>query len=176
MAYLTYDEYVQLGGQMSESDFVLAEFKARSRIDYMTLGRVKNMSVVPEEVKMAIMVIMKVDAKYSAEAQADSAIVSSFSTDGYSESYGGASEQSRAVEAQTNGEVKKMLFGVVDANGVPLIYRGLPSEYVQTKPATVHSSEYDALQEQMNDLRSEIESDVNNLRGDVEQNYLRVGR
>lgn len=124
--YLTYEEYVGHGGNLSETDFTLAEFKARSRIDLMTLSRVKNMKVVPEEVKLAMMVIMKVDSKYSSDSQADSAIVSSFSTDGYSESYGGTSEQSENAERQVTNEVNKMLFGVLDDYGVPLIYKGLP--------------------------------------------------
>lgn len=123
--YLTFDEYVRYGGQLSEQDFVLAEFKARSRIDLLTLGRVQDMQTVPVEVKLAMMVIIKVDSKYSAAAQADSAIVSSFSTDGYSESYGGATDQTRAAQNQANSEVAKMLFGVLDDHGVPLIYKGL---------------------------------------------------
>lgn len=123
--YLTYDEYVDMGGTMAESDYAVAEFKARSRIDWLTLARVQNMHTVPEEVKLAMMAIMSVDAKYSASAQADSAIVSSFSTDGYSESYGGVSEQTQAIEDKLNREVTKMLFGVLDDYGVPLIYRGL---------------------------------------------------
>ena len=123
--YLTYKEYESYGGTMDEDAFTIAEFKARSRIDWLTLGRVKYMSAVPEEVKLAMMTIIKVDSKYSADAQVDEAIVSSFSTDGYSESYGGVSEQSSAANAQTNSEVCKMLFGVLDDAGVPLIYRGL---------------------------------------------------
>lgn len=125
MAYLTYAEYVAYGGTLSEQDFTLAEFKARSRIDWMTLARVQNMAVVPEEVKLAMMVLIKVDAKYSADAQTDSAIVSSFSTDGYSESYGGISEQTASAENQATQEVYRMLFGVLDDNGVPLIYKGV---------------------------------------------------
>lgn len=123
--YLSFDEYVSLGGSLSEEDFRLAEFKARSRIDRLTLGRVKDMAEVPEEVKLAMMVIMKVDGKFGADAQVDSAIVSSYSTDGYSESYGGASEQASAAQSQLNQEVYKMLFGVEDDHGVPLIYKGL---------------------------------------------------
>ena len=123
--YLTYDEYVAYGGTMDESDFPLAEFKARSRIDQMTLARVQGMVNVPEEVKLAMMVIMKVDAKFFADAQADSGIVSSFSTDGYSESYGGLSEQSTNADLQTRKSVEQMLFGVVDDAGVPLLYKGL---------------------------------------------------
>lgn len=123
--YLTYDEYLQYGGTMDEDEYVIAEFKARSRIDWLTLGRVQNMRTVPEEVKLAILAIMKVDSKYSADAQSDSAIVASFSTDGYSESYGGISEQSGNAQKQLNMQVTKMLFGVLDDYGEPLIYRGL---------------------------------------------------
>jgi hypothetical protein len=123
--YLTYDEYLAKGGTLDENIYEMAEFQARSRIDWMTLGRVKAMAVVPDEVKMAMMVIMQVDSKYSATAQSNSAIISSFSTDGYSESYGGASEQTKAAEAQLNHTVSKMLLTVTDDKGVPLLYRGI---------------------------------------------------
>ena len=123
--YLTYAEYQTYGGDMSETDYVLAEFKARSRIDRMTLARVQNMQTVPEEVKMAMMCIIKVDSKYSADAQSDSAIVSAYNTDGYSESYGGISEQSDNAQTQLNQQLSKMLFGVLDDDGVPLLYRGV---------------------------------------------------
>ena len=123
--YLTYEEYTGYGGTMDETDFTIAEFKARSRIDWLTLGRVQYMQTVPEEVKLAMMVIMKVDQKYSADAQALSALVSSFNTDGYSETYGGISEQAALANDQTNKEVQRMLFGVLDDTGIPLIYRGV---------------------------------------------------
>lgn len=123
--YLTYDEYVGYGGDLSEQDFVLAEFKARSRIDRMTLARVQYMQEVPEEVKLAMMCIIKVDRKYSSDAQADNAILASYSTDGYSESYGGVSEQSNNAEIQLTRQIGKMLFGVVDDTGIPLIYLGV---------------------------------------------------
>ena len=123
--YLTYEEYQAYGGEMSEKDFTLAEFKARSRIDRLTLARVQYMKTVPEEVKLAMMCIMKVDAKYSADAQVGSAIVSSFNTDGYSESYGGISEQTQSAENQLTKDVSKYLFGVLDDTGVPLLYLGV---------------------------------------------------
>lgn len=123
--YLTFAEYQQYGGTMSENDFPVAEFKARSRIDRMTLARVQAMQEVPEEVKMAMMVILKVDGKYSADAMSDSAIVSAFNTDGYSESYGGIAEQSDNAQTQLNQQLSKMLFGVTDDYGIPLVYRGL---------------------------------------------------
>lgn len=123
--YLTFDEYQQYGGDMSETDFILAEFRARSRIDFLTLGRVQNMRTVPEEVKLAMMTLIKVDGKYSADAQTYNALIASYSTDGYSESYGTASEQANTAQTQATKETIRMLFGVLDDNGVPLIYKGV---------------------------------------------------
>jgi hypothetical protein len=123
--YLTYAEYQQFGGTLTETEFALAEFKARSRIDRLTLARVQAMQEIPEEVKMAMLCIIKVDSKYSADAMSDSAIVSAFNTDGYSESYGGIAEQSDNAQTQLNQQLSKMLFGVLDDNGVPLLYRGI---------------------------------------------------
>lgn len=124
--YLTYDEYLNYGGTMTADEFTVEEFKARSRIDWLTLARVKEMKVVPEEVKLAMMVIIKYDSKYSVDAQiSGGGIISSYSTDGYSESYGGITEQTMNAETQVNKQVCKMLFGVLDDYGVPLIYKGL---------------------------------------------------
>ena len=123
--YLTYQEYTQYGGTMPEADFDIAEYKAQGRIDYLTDCRVQSMAVVPESVKRAIMAIMKVDSAYSVDAQVDNPTVASFSTDGYSESYGSISEQASAANAALNAEINRMLYGVKDDNGVPLLYRGL---------------------------------------------------
>ena len=123
--YLTYDEYLQYGGTMDESEYAVAEFKARSRLDWITKGRVQNMAVIPEEVKLAMMVIINVDTKFSSDAQLESAIISSFTTDGYSETHGNFFEQVGLANRRVNGEVQKMLFGVLDDYGEPLIYRGL---------------------------------------------------
>ena len=123
--YLTYEEYVAYGGTMPETDFPVAEFKARSRIDWLTMGRVQNMAVVPEEVKLAMMVIINVDSKFSTDAQLESAVISSFSTDGYTETHGNFFEQVGLANSRVNSEVQKMLFGVLDDYGEPLIFRGL---------------------------------------------------
>ena len=123
--YLTYQEYVERGGTMSEDDFNVAEYKARSYIDYWTDCRVQDMAEVPEAVKMCIMSIIKVDAVYGVDAQVDNPAVASFNTDGYSESYGSASDQSANANKVLNSTIGRMLYGVKDDNGVPLLYRGL---------------------------------------------------
>ena len=123
--YLTYDEYAMYGGTMSEADFALAEFKARKRIDYLTDSRVEKMAEVPEAVKLAMASIIKADSAVGVDAQAGAPLVASFSTDGYSESYGSAAEQTANVKRQLTAEVRQLLYGVKDDDGVPLLYRGV---------------------------------------------------
>lgn len=123
--YLTYDEYQSYGGTLPEADFTLAEFRARKRVDYLTDSRVENMAEVPEAVKQAMMSIIKADSAVGVDAQAGSPLVASFSTDGYSENYGSAADQTANVEKQLNAEIRRLLFGVKDDNGVPLLYRGV---------------------------------------------------
>lgn len=126
MMYLTYDEYKNYGGTLAEDEFTLAEFAARKAIDYQTASRVQAMETVPEEVKLCIMTLIKLQAKYSADALADNgALINSFNTDGYSESYGGASDQIEAARKAMRVKIREMLYGVNDDNDVPLLYRGL---------------------------------------------------
>ncbi|MBQ3304798.1 MAG: hypothetical protein IJH03_09705 [Clostridia bacterium] len=123
--YLTYDEYQSYGGTLPESDFTLAEFKARKRVDYLTDSRVEAMAEVPEAVKLAMMSIIKADGVVGVDAQAGAPLVASFSTDRYSENYGSAADQTANVERQLNAELRRLLYGVKDDEGVPLLYRGL---------------------------------------------------
>lgn len=122
--YLTYDEYTEYGGTMAQAAFTLAEFKAQKRIDYLTDSRVKAMASVPEAVKLCIMAIMDMESKVGTEAQVSNPVVTSYNTDGYSESYGKAMGTDEADLAM-NKTVKAYLSGEVDDYGVPLLYRGL---------------------------------------------------
>ena len=125
--YLTYEEYTAWGGSaLQEADWQLAELKARKRIDSLTQGRVAAMAEVPEEVKAAMMEILAVDATYSASAQTAAPVVASFTTDGYSESYGSAESRTAAIEKQLTGSILTLLDGVLDDNGVPLLFAGVP--------------------------------------------------
>lgn len=123
--YLTYDEYQSYGGTLPEADFTLAEFKARKRVDYLTDSRVEAMTEIPEAVKLAMMSIIKADGAVGVDAQAGAPLVASFSTDGYSENYGSAADQTANVEKQLNAEIRRLLYGVKDDNGVPLLFRGV---------------------------------------------------
>lgn len=122
--YLTYDEYKKYGGAASEADFMLLEFRARKRIDRLTASRVQRMKTVPEAVKFCMMSLITVDSKAGVEAQVEKPVVTSYNTDGYSESYG---KVLGAVDADTamSASIRSMLWGETDDNGVPLLYRGL---------------------------------------------------
>ena len=124
--YLTYAQYIAWGGTLSESAFGLAEIKARARIDAMTQGRVAYMASVPEQVQAAMMEIIQVDGTYSASAQAAAPVAASFTTDGYSESYGSAESRTAAIEKQLTASVETLLDGVTDDEGVPLLFAGVP--------------------------------------------------
>lgn len=122
--YLTYAEYTSYGGTLSATVFPMWEFRARKRIDYMTASRVQDMTTVPEAVKLCMMSIIGIDNKIGVEAQIDNPVVTSFGTDGYSESYGkalGADDAEKAMSAS----IRSMLYGENDDNGVPLLYRGV---------------------------------------------------
>lgn len=124
-AYLTYAEYTGYGGTLPEADFILLEFRARKQIDYWTDSRVQNMAEVPKAVKLCMMQTIKYESTYGVEAQADNPVISSYNTDGYSESYGSASDQAQAASKGLYRTVRNLLYGELDDNGVPLLYRGV---------------------------------------------------
>ena len=122
--YLTYAEYQNYGGTASETAYPMLEFRARKRIDRLTFSRVQNMEEVPEAVKLCMMSLIGIDSKVGAEAQAENPVVTSFNTDGYSESYGKALSVEDADKTMS-ASIHSMLWGEMDDNGVPLLYRGL---------------------------------------------------
>ena len=51
MAYLTYSEYTEFGGTVSESAFANSERVARRKLDYFTQDRLKTATIILSEVK-----------------------------------------------------------------------------------------------------------------------------
>ena len=125
MQYLTFEQYQAWGGTLEEAAFNLAEIKARARIDAMTQKRVAYMQTVPEQVQAAMMEIMTVDGTYSASAQAAAPVAASFTTDGYSESYGSAESRTASIEKQLTESIETLLDGLTDDEGTPLLYAGV---------------------------------------------------
>lgn len=122
--YLTYQEYAAYGGTLPQASFILLEFKSRKRIDRQTDSRVQNMEVVPDAVKICMMSLISVESAVGAEAQAEKPVVTSYSTDGYSESYGKAMSVDDAARSM-DAVIRDALYGELDDGGVPLLYRGV---------------------------------------------------
>lgn len=123
MTYLTYSEYSEYGGTASKTDFTTLEFRARKRIDRLTASRVQNMKSVPKDVKLCMVSLIEIDRKVGVEAQVNNPVVTSFNTDGYSETYGKALSVADADKSMS-ATIKSLLWGVTDDRGVPLLYRG----------------------------------------------------
>lgn len=122
--YLTYQEYRSYGGDLSETAFIPLEFKSRKRIDYLTDSRVQNMAAVPAAVKLCMYVLIGMESSVGRSEQATLPSVSSFNTDGYSETYSQAMDADTA-SAQMDALTKEYLYGEKNDNGTPLLYRGL---------------------------------------------------
>lgn len=127
MEYLTYSQYQTLGGQLTMAVFTPLEFKSRKRIDRLTDCRVQPMAeaeAVPEAVKMCMLALIDMESKVGVAAQVNDPVVTSFNTDGYSESYGNLPKQEEA-EQQMDKLVGQYLYGETDLYGVPLLFRGV---------------------------------------------------
>lgn len=122
--YLTYAEYGAYGGTLSAAAFPPLELKSRKRIDRLTDSRVQGMAIIPDPVKLCMYSLINMESAVGAEAQAVSPAVTSFNTDGYSESYG-HSLDADAASVQMDKTVGEYLFGEKDDNGVMLLYRGV---------------------------------------------------
>lgn len=83
--YLTYTEYTNYGGQMSESKFNRFAFRAGAEINTATLGRIHTIEVIPECVKRCEYELILYLSQFAKNGTAES--VSSVSNDGYSISY-----------------------------------------------------------------------------------------
>lgn len=127
MNYLTYDEYKEYSpdSTLSEPNFVLSELKARKRIDYLTANRVQGMKEIPVDVKLCMVTLINLENSIGVEKQAEKPAVSSFSTDGYQETYSSIASNTTDINKTLNDSVVRLLYGVCDDNGVELLYRGV---------------------------------------------------
>ena len=121
--YLTYQEYLALGGTLDEMPFNLLEFNARKKIDERTFGRLIDKGQEYKEVKLCIYNMIITLNSYSSYDTQNKAI-SSESTDGYSISYG--TPQKSITEAK-NSELEDIIDTYLSnliVDDVPVLYRG----------------------------------------------------
>lgn len=93
MKYLTFDDYISMGGTLTDIEFNRFEFRAERLIDNNTQGRLKNIDTIPETVNKCMFEL--VTYLSNTAKNGDNSVVSSFSNDGYSVTY---SEQKTAEQ------------------------------------------------------------------------------
>ena len=121
--YLTYQEYLALGGTLDEMPFNLLEYNARKKIDERTFGRLVDKGQEYQEVKLCVYKMITTLNSYSSYDTQNKAI-SSESTDGYSISYGTPQKSTtEAKNSELEDVINSYLANVVIDN-VPVLYRG----------------------------------------------------
>lgn len=125
--YLSYEEYMELGGTLEEVPFNELEYECRRIIDSRTQNRLKNADEIPEEVKMLEnKMIQTLQGYYVSLNKAQSGIASE-NTDGYSVSYISSNQISQLIEGKIDvlqDLVSTYLFGVI-VNNEHLLYCGV---------------------------------------------------
>jgi len=113
--YLTFSDYIDMGGTLTEAAYTRLEYKARRLIDAYTLNRVKALTETPESVKM-----LSFELICLGEQDEEGGQIASVGNDGLSISY-------TAVDSKEQAEslIRSYLAGEVDADGTPLLFRGV---------------------------------------------------
>lgn len=123
--YIDYVYFQEHGGTtgLTCATFARDEFRARKLVDRRTQGRVAKMKAVPEAVKLLMVELIQMEGTQGA-ALLDNQPVTSFSNDGYSETYADPLTADRVKELETE-LIHQYLSGEVDDNGTPLLYLGV---------------------------------------------------
>lgn len=111
--YLTFDEFVELGGRLQEMPFNLLEFEARKEIDKHTFGRIQALEEQCEDVKKCMFKLIEILSKNN-----DNKSIKSETIDGYSVSYDSAIDDTQSI-------IKTYLVNCKLEDGTPYLYRGI---------------------------------------------------
>lgn len=125
--YLTYEEYMVLGGTLDEVPFNELEFECRRIIDSRTQNRLKNAEEIPQEVKLLENKMIKNLQDYYISLEKAQGGISSENTDGYSVTYISSTQISQLIEGKIDvlqDLISEYLFGVI-VNNEHLLYCGV---------------------------------------------------
>lgn len=127
--YLSYDEYLDLDGQLDETPFDLLEYEARRKIDARTQNRLRNMSneEIPQEVKMCVYNMINLMTTYVESLSNVNKGIASENIDGYSVNYINTSQLSQILKAKSQDLddcIEEYLTGVI-VNNEHLLYLGV---------------------------------------------------
>ena len=119
MAYITFEEYVSLGGKCNKDTFPLLQYDIETLMDYVTENRLSklldDLGYVPEEVKMLEVQLVNISSSTSSKEG-----VSSYSNGIESFSYD-TSKSSLDIMEET---VSKKMFQYLYTKYPELFYRG----------------------------------------------------
>lgn len=123
--YIDYEFFQENGGSsgVTSATFARNEFRARKLVDKATQNRVARMLEVPESVKLLMVELIRMEETQGAQLM-ESQPVTSFSNDGYSETYADPLTADRVKELEFE-LIDQYLAGEHDDNGVPLLYLGV---------------------------------------------------
>ena len=129
--YLTYDEYLELGGtNLEESPFNLLEFKARKQIDKYTFGRLINLENQTQEVKICMYELINTleSFKETTNSETMKKGIASESIDGYSVSYASNISSMAQISQSQEVVIQDLIYTYLAnsklENGIPYLYRG----------------------------------------------------
>lgn len=137
MTYLTYDEYIEMGGTLDVTTFTSLEFRAETEIDWYTFNRLWDEETISERVKRCVFEIIKIIYEKGIatsmplqDGQTSSGMVAgiaSQSNDGVSISYNvlSASEIVEQSKSEIRDIISKFLNGERTSLGRKLLYRGI---------------------------------------------------
>lgn len=123
--YIDLAYYKENGGKadMTDAAFVRSEFRARKIVDKLTQNRIQKMQEIPEAVKRLMVELVTLESAQGA-AVLENQAVTSFSNDGYSETYADPLTGERVKEIESE-LVSEYLSGEADDNGIPLLWVGV---------------------------------------------------
>lgn len=125
--YLSYEEYMELGGTLDEVPFNELEYECRRIIDSRTQNRLKETDEIPEEVKMLENKMIKTLYGYYISLNKAQSGVASENTDGYSVSYISSNQISQLIQGKIDvlqDLISEYLFGVI-VNNEHVLYLGV---------------------------------------------------
>lgn len=126
--YLTYEEFMTLGGTISQMPFNLLEFEARKRIDNRTQNRIKYMNSKPEEVKLCVNAMINTLVQYVVDSSKGiNKNIASESIDGYSISFITGSQVQEAIKSKKSEleDIMQTYLGYIrTSDNIPVLYLG----------------------------------------------------
>ena len=126
--YLTYEEFMTLGGTISKMPFNILEFETRNRINNRTQNRINNMKDKPQEVKLCVNAMINTLVQYVIDnSKGINKNIASESIDGYSVSFITGSQVQEAIKSKKSeleDIMQTYLGNVRTSDNIPVLYLG----------------------------------------------------